>query len=276
MLQFTVNGQRCTYCGLCAADCPAQIITQAGKALPFIEPEQESSCLQCQHCLAICPTGAISILGKNPDDSFKLSPDSFPKFEQLALLVRGRRSIRQYKDENVNPELICRLLNTLANVPTGVNKRELTFNLIDDKVVMHRLREKVLAALVAAAAANRIPERFKYLREAPPAYYEHKNDIIFRGAPHALIVSAPHDAPCPNQDVTLALAYFELLAQSAGLGTVWWGMFTMILEVIPDLKPLFGLPRHHRYFAMLFGVPAINYPRTVQRDNAASIKRVEY
>src|SRR5450759_1910932 len=209
MLQFTVNEKLCSRCGLCAADCPARIIAQEGQVLPFISPEKEPLCLQCQHCLAICPTAAISILGKYPANSLPLSADSFPQFDQMARFVRGRRSIRQYKDENVDPALIKTLLATLANVPTGANKRALTFTVIDDKAVMHRLREKVLATLAAAGKAGRIPERFKYLQEVPPTYYEHKVDIIFRGAPHALVVSAPPDAPCPGEDVVLTLAYFE-------------------------------------------------------------------
>lgn len=274
MLQFTVNEKLCSRCGLCAADCPARIIAQEGQVLPFISPEKEPLCLQCQHCLAICPTAAISILGKYPANSLPLSADSFPQFDQMARFVRGRRSIRQYKDENVDPALIKTLLATLANVPTGVNKRDLTFTVIDDKAVMYRLRENVLKVLAAAAKAGRIPERLTYLQDAPSAYTEHSVDIIFRGAPHALIVSAPPDTPCPAEDVILALAYFDLLAQSARLGTVWWGMLKMVLETIPDLKALIGLPPRHRYFGMLFGIPAVHYPRAVQRDDAAIVKRV--
>lgn len=274
MLKFTVNEKLCTHCGLCAADCPARIITQEDRILPFIAPEKEPLCLQCQHCLAICPTAAISILGRNPDKSLPLSADSFPGFDQMALFLRGRRSIRKYKDENVDLALIRQLLAALANVPTGVNRRELTFTVIDDKAVMRRFRENVLAALVTANKAGRIPERFKYLQDAPPAFAEHNVDILFRGAPHALIVSAPPDAPCPSEDVILALAYFDLLAQSARLGTVWWGMLKMFLETLPDLKGLIGLPARHRYFGMLFGVPAVHYPRAVQRDDAAIVKRV--
>ncbi|MDD5676953.1 MAG: nitroreductase family protein [Kiritimatiellae bacterium] len=275
MLQFTVNEKLCTRCGLCAADCPARIITQEGKALPSIRPDQEAECLQCQHCLAICPTAAISILGRNPDNSLPLSADSFPRLDSMSRFIRGRRSIRKYKDENVDPALIRQLLATLANVPTGVNRRALTFTVIDDKAVMHRLRENVLAALATAIKAGRIPERLKYLQNAPPAYYERKEDILFRGAPHALVVSAPPDAPCPAEDVVLALAYFDLLAQSARLGTVWWGMLKMVLETLPDLKALIGLPPRQRYYyGMLFGIPAIHYPRTVQRDDAAVVKRV--
>lgn len=268
MLQFAVNPERCTRCGLCETDCPAQIIKQEGSALPRIEPDQEPLCYQCQHCLAVCPTAAISILGRNPADSLPLT--SLPTLDQVERFVRGRRSIRQYRDQNVDSILIKRLLTTLANVPTGVNRRELTFTLIDDRAVMGGIRTKVYQAL-ASAPPSRVPE---YLSSAATAYQDKGVDRVFRGAPHALVVSAPPEAPCPNQDVVLAVAYFEFLAQSAGLGTVWWGMMRSILEALPELKPLVCLPPDHVYYAMLFGVPAVRFARTVQRDDAAVIRRV--
>ena len=75
--------------------------------------------------------------------------------------------------------------------------------------------------------------------------------------------------------MSIALATFELLAASAGLGTVWCGMLKMALELAPDLKPLLDLPAEGvHYYPMLFGYPAVEYARTVQRDGAATIKRL--
>ncbi|MEI7437601.1 MAG: nitroreductase family protein [bacterium] len=272
MLDFTVDEKLCTRCGVCVRDCPSRIIAMADGNAPSIAPEQETACLQCQHCLAVCPTAAVGILGRKPADSLPLSTGSFPTLERMELLVRGRRSVRQYRDENVDPALLRRLLAAMANAPTGVNRHELTFTVIDDKDDLHRLREKVLAGL---AASTRIPERYGYLIQAGKAYHEHHNDIIFRGAPHAIFVSAPPDAPCPGQDVALSLAYFELLAQSAGLGTVWWGIAQMFFAVLPELKALVGIPPKHVYYAMLFGIPSVHYHRTVQRDNAAVVRHAK-
>lgn len=269
MLNFTVADELCTRCGLCVRDCPSRIITMDEGATPRIAPEKEAACIQCQHCLAICPTAAVGILGRQPAGSLPLAPDSFPPLDRMEHLVRGRRSVRHYRDENVDPALLRRLLAATANAPSGVNRRELTFHVIDDKDAMQRLREKVLAGL---AASTRIPERYGYLLEADKAYREQHIDIIFRTAPHALFISAPPDAPCPSQDVTLAMAYFELLAQSAGLGTVWWGIAQMVLMVLPEVKALIGIPPKHVYYAMLFGLPSVQYPRTVQRDDAAIVR----
>jgi nitroreductase/NAD-dependent dihydropyrimidine dehydrogenase PreA subunit len=255
-------------------DCPARIIAQKGKAVPNISAEKEPACLQCQHCLAVCPTGALSILGRNPEDSLSMSADSFPTLEQMTHLLRGRRSVRQYQDANVDPALLDQLLKTLSNTPTGINKGSLTFSVIADKSVMADFQQQVMTALTAAAAENRIPERFAYLHAATSWPYEYGVKLLFRTAPHALLVSAPPSTPCPEQDIASALATFDLLAQSAGIGTVWWGMLSMVLETVPELKSFWGLPADHRYYAMLFGIPSVRYARTVQRDDAAVIKTV--
>jgi nitroreductase len=89
-----------------------------------------------------------------------------------------------------------------------------------------------------------------------------------------LIVSSPPDGPCAQQDVVIALSYFELLAQSAGLGTVWCGYLHRLLELLPTNKSIFQIPAGHVYYAMLFGVPSVQYPRTVQRSGSAAIRTV--
>ena len=132
----------------------------------------------------------------------------------------------------MKPELIRQILATVANAPSAVNRRKLTFSVIDDKGTMQNLRERTIEGLTAAGKAGRIPEQFDYMKEAVFAYTQEKKDIIFRSAPHALIISAGPDTVCPAEDATLALAYFELLAQSAGLGTVWWGMFKIMISPI--------------------------------------------
>lgn len=274
MLDFRVRNERCTGCGLCVSDCPARIIEQDDNRRPFVASQSAENCLECQHCLAICPAGAISVFGLDPDASLPVSAEAWPDLVQMSHLLRGRRSVRHYRDENVATQLIDRLLATVANSPTGVNYRNLTFSVIDDRVKLQQFREKVMQALTKAAEEGRLAERFAYLQNAISAYVEHQADVIFRGAPHVLLVSASPQAPCAGEDVTIALSYFELLAQSAGLGTVWCGFLKLSLEAVPSLKPLFGLLPGQHYYPMLFGYPAISYARTVQRDKAATVKRL--
>jgi len=275
MLQFMVDDAKCTRCGQCVLDCPSRIIERTGNAVPFIRPENEERCIQCQHCLAVCPPAAVSIFGRDPARSLPLAADSFPDVEKMITLVRGRRSVRRYRDENVEPALLQRLLAALSNAASAINRRALTFSVIDDKAVMQQFRLKALNGLAEAGKAGRVPAQFAYLMQSVPAWFEQGVDMIFRGAPHFLVVSAGPESVCPQEDVSLALAYFELMAQSAGLGTVWCGMVKMTLEVLPALKETVGLTPGHYYYAMLFGVPSFRYARTVQRDDAARVHSIQ-
>nr|WP_320132041.1 nitroreductase family protein [uncultured Holophaga sp.] len=270
--QFHIDPELCTRCGLCVSDCPVRIISQEQKGIPFVEGPKESRCIHCQHCLAVCPVAALSIDGLQPADSQPTT--GLPSFEAMDHLVRSRRSIRHYRRENVDPALLSRILASLAHVPTGTNAQQLTFRLIDDLGVMERFRQQTIEALIRADAAGDIPDRYVVLRNAHQAFTKYGIDILFRGAPHLLVVSAPPHVSTPQQDVDLALATFELLAQSAGLGTVWSGFACYALETAPELKTLLGLPRDHAYYAMPFGLPAVRHPRTVQREHSAEIHRV--
>jgi len=275
MLEFVVDGARCTRCGQCVRDCVAKIITQTDADVPCIRTEDEANCIRCQHCLAVCPEAAVSILGLRPADSQPLKEDSFPALDKMLTLVRGRRSVRQYLDENVDPGLLRQLLETLGNAPTGVNRRALTFAVIDDKETMRRFRAKAYDLIAEAVSSGRVPgHHMSFLQEVSSAWREKAEDTIFRGAPHLLAVSAGPDAVCPQEDVTLALAYFELMAQCAGLGTVWCGLAKWAMEAVPELKEVAGIPPDSGYYVMLFGVPAVRYPRTVQRDGAGSVRRI--
>jgi nitroreductase/NAD-dependent dihydropyrimidine dehydrogenase PreA subunit len=275
MLQFMVDQAKCTRCGQCKFDCPSRIIEQAGFAKPFILPENEERCIKCQHCLAVCPTAAISIFGRDPAQSLPLTASSFPDLEKMITLVRGRRSVRRYRDENVDPALLQRLLAALPNAPSGINRRAVSFSVLDDKDGMKRFRLKALNGLAAADKAKRVPAQFAYLMQAVPAWFNEGADMIFREAPHMLVASAAPESVCPEEDVNLSLAYFELMAQSAGLGTVWCGMAKMTLEILPELKESVGLKPGQFYYAMLFGVPSFRYARTVQRDDAARVHRIQ-
>ncbi len=274
-LNFTVDKAKCTRCGTCVSDCASNIIEKSGRSFPRVDPGQEENCLECQHCLAVCPAGAISVFGLKPEDSLELKAGLLPSFEAESRLVRGRRSVRRYQSGNVSPDLIRRILAATAHAPTGVNTRSLCFTLIDDEQVMKRFRGQLMDKLHEALQAGRTSGGLDFLADEVAEYRKSGADGILRGAPHALIVSTASSAPCAAENVTIALAYFELLAQSAGLGTVWCGMLKIALEAIPELKALLGLPPDHSYYCMLFGHPAVHYERTVQRDNEAAVKHVK-
>ena len=53
-----IDKEKCIGCGLCAGDCLGKAISlESGKA------EMIKGCFMCGHCVAICPTEAVSFVG---------------------------------------------------------------------------------------------------------------------------------------------------------------------------------------------------------------------
>ncbi len=266
MIQFRVDEKRCTQCGECEIDCPAGII----KLTDYPAILDEKGCLKCLHCFAVCPTGAISILGKDPDESTSLE-GNMPDPGRLETLIKGRRSIRRYSDNDLPAALIDELLDIACHSPTGVNAQGVLFTVVKERAVMNKLREEVMAQLAIQKKNGQLSggSVWQYIRHAIKVWQEKVEDIIFRGAPHLLITSVPKINPCPLQDTHIALTTFQLMAHARGVGTVWDGLFMMALSVCPDLIKRLGIPEDHVVgYAMAFGEPAVEYHRTVQRGPA--------
>ncbi len=268
MLGFQVDRQKCTRCGECIADCPARIIAMAD-GLPAIAANKETSCYRCQHCLAVCPTGALSILGLKPENSQSLAGRRLDP-GQMELLIKGRRSVRRFKDENLDPALLQHLLEVAWHAPTGVNARQVRFTVVDDKAKLAKLRAEVMAGLSRLVDGNALPERLQFFADFVRLWKEKGVDTLFRHAPHFLVASAPAAVATPVPDCLIALSYFDLFAQANGVGTVWDGLAKWtICDLVPEALKTLGIPDDHVVgYAMAFGKPAVRYARTVQHTRA--------
>lgn len=275
MLHFRLDKNLCISCGACARDCLPQVIRMTDQ-YPAVSNEEQ--CMRCLHCLAVCPTGAISILNHTPAQSRALK-GNYPTPDQLETLFKGRRSVRQYRKKNVDPLLLKEVLDAASQAPTGGNSRKLLVTVIDDIKVMNAFREDVYRQLGELTAHKRMPEnpRQKFFTAAPELWKKEHKDGIFRHAPHCVLVSNAKDATCVEQDPLIYLSYFELLAQTRGLGTLWCGLLYWCLRlVLPEFLPRLGIPETHTLgYAMLFGYPAVSYHRTVEHG-PAQIRRVAW
>jgi NAD-dependent dihydropyrimidine dehydrogenase PreA subunit len=271
-LQFTIDLDLCIQCGACIDDCPFHII-EMSPDYPALNPTRIHHCIQCQHCLAVCPTGALSILGFKPENSLPL-PESLPSAQQMAALIRGRRSMRRFLPDPLDAGVIDHLLRTVANAPTGKNNRQCLFTVIEDPATMETFRRETMEGLRSAVIEKRLSEGQGYFRHVVSAW-DQGRDIIFRNAPHLLMVSVPSTVTTPDADALIAMSYFELLAASMGIGTLWNAMIRWaISEISTDMYQRLGIPADHvKGYVLLFGKPAVQYHRTVQRDEV-QINRV--
>lgn len=265
-LQFAVDKELCVGCEECVEDCPFGLL-EMNDGLPTLTAENEQMCIQCQHCFAVCSTGALSVLGKEPAAS-QFSEEQLPTAKQMSLLMKGRRSVRRYKQEQVSPEDISFLLETTSYAPTAVNNRQVMFTVIEDMDVMDKLRTEVYAAIETKVQNGTMPEGMEFYLDLIAKAQATGRDAIFQGAPHMVIASSPKESPAPEADCFIALSYFELLAASMGLGALWCGLAKWTLMAIaPEVLARLNIPKTHEVvYMMVFGKPALDYPRTIQLD----------
>ncbi len=270
MHRFKVDNTACTRCGRCVATCSRGALSLNNEAGIVIDTTR---CYECQHCFAVCPQAAISIFGLNPElDSTDFEVSDLPDRQSLELLLRARRSVRSYRQQNIDQETILRLLHTVANAPTAMNNRGLVFDVIGSLEKMHRFREHLMQSLVEYSQEVGFTPEQQILAVSTREWLNSRKDLIFRTAPHLLIISADRDNPVASlHDVIIALSYFELLATAHGIGTTWCGRLKYALELLPSYKKDIMSNQTSDYYCMLFGLPAVHFMRTVNRDNAARI-----
>lgn len=254
-----IDEEKCIHCAKCVKDCVAGNLELNEQKIPQWTKDGENRCIKCQHCFAICPTGALSILNKNPQDA-----DSILEFddENILNLIKSRRSIRYYKQQNIDSTKRNKLKDMLKWTPTGCNFHELHFSIIDDIEVMNDFRNTVNSRIIKSLKIkpiNKLLNKFSKYRDA----FINGEDVIFRNAPHMIVVSTPISAPCANIDPIIALSYFELYAHSLNIGTLWCGFATICFTLFPDLCEYIKVPDGYKVsYVMLFGDKDVNYQRT--------------
>ena len=257
-----IDRNKCIRCGACVRDCIVGILKPDADGFPVLASDLAKSCLNCQHCLAVCPQGAVKCHGVKPEQCADIGP--LPEPARMFNLLRQRRSIRQFEDENLPPDVLAQLKASLAWSPTGCNDHRLFFAMIEDKAEMEFFRSemtRVLKLLIRTGLMRLVYPGYK--RYAQDIF--NGRDIIFRHAPHMIIAATPKNAMCKEADPWIALSYFDLFAQSFGVGTCWCGFGLYSFRWNRKIRRRLNLPPGYKVGAvMLFGKPAVRYARATQ------------
>lgn len=250
----------CIGCGKCVKDCVAHnIILKDGKA------EVKRECFLCGHCVAVCPKAAVSTseydmaeVEEYEKDGFSINP------ETLLHAIKFRRSIRDYKEQKIEPEKIEKLIQAGRFTATAKNNQGCHFILVQQE--LDYLKELVWDYIDEATnvPVRELPQEllpffsFKRQRKANPA-----DDFLFRNAPAVLYITSDWDL-----DAGLAAQNIELMAVSEGLGALYDGYLQRISDKNEKLKSWLGIEGETIKACMLLGYPNITYSRTAPRREA--------
>ena len=264
---FKVDVEKCIGCEQCIKDCSlSEIYLKEEKA--YIKNER---CSKCGHCIGICPVDAVytddydmSEVKTYKKEEFAISP------ENLLNAIKFRRSVRRFKNKEVEREKIEQIIEAGRFTATSSNSQSVSFTVINndlDKIrnlAYETLRKKGEEILSNSNESNNGYQRYaKYWINMHDAYKKdpQNNDKLFFNAPSVIVVSAEKEI-----DAALASSNMELMTNVLGLGTCFIGFFVIATAENKELLDLLQIKENKKIISsMVIGYPGMKYQRTVPR-----------
>jgi len=283
---ISLNPELCTDCLECRNVCPDYVfaVTSAdgrSRKLHLRYPEQ---CCACGHCIAVCPSAALSHPDLPPEGFVPLAQADIEPEEMQALLL-SRRSIRHYRPETVPDEKIEMLLLGATHAGTSSNGQTEGFIVIRDRATLKRLELLVVDTLWRAGfrflggtgIVSRLLAR-KYgpelIRQYRPYHgiFKHRREngelegAVFRNAPVVIVAHGLRANQLAGANCALALRNVELLAATMGLGTCWVGFLVAAASRSRKIGDGIGLERDRQILgALMLGYPGEQYHASIPR-----------
>ncbi|WP_319370737.1 nitroreductase family protein [uncultured Ilyobacter sp.] len=267
---MTVNEEKCIGCGLCVEDCfPRDIEIIGGKARI-----NNVTCFKCGHCIAVCPVNAVKTDEYDMSEVIEYDKEKFHvDSDNLMNFIKFRRSIRQFKNKEVETEKISKIIEAGRFTETAGNIQDVSYIVIRDG--LQELRKMTLESLNSIGKkllSNITPENTMYVKYAKlwvgmyKKYLENPDgeDSLFFNAPVVILVVA-------NIQVNgvLASSNMEIMANSLGLGALFSGFFVRAATGNEEIRKFLNLKEGKEITTcMIVGCPNIEYKRTVPRKPA--------
>lgn len=244
-----INFDKCIGCGLCSKICPAYNIKIVDKKANTIL----NKCIECGQCFAVCPQKAVSIEGY---DDIPVEKTTLSKInpQELLELIRFRRTIRQFKQEQVPKEVIEQILEAGRLTHTAKNMQDVSF------VVLEKEKDRVEKM---AVKLFRKVKPFAGLFNPMVRNAKIDDHFFFFNAPLVIVILAKD-----KTNGILASQNMEFIAETNGLGVLFSGFFTMAVNASPKIRKAIKVPKHKKVaMTLVLGYPRVKYLRSTPHKN---------
>jgi len=289
--EIRIELTKCSGCGSCVSVCKAFNLVIIDKKVALSSTNQ-FGCIGCGHCMAICTTGTIKIIGReiSPEDLFELPPkEIMASYEQLLGIFQGRRSIREFKDREIKPEIVEKILNASVTAPMGIPPSDVNILVLNgvektrafakdfSKYLkgMKYLTSDLFLAVMRPIWGKENDETFRgFMKPLFDIYInkmENGENYINYDAPLAMyFYGSPYSDPA---DPIVAATYSMIAAETLGLGTVMLGA---VHPFIQNGRKAEKFRRDHKIkykskegLFVAFGYPAVKYTKGIKRTFAS-------
>lgn len=254
-----IEQAKCTGCGQCANDCVASNISLLdGKA------QSSGPCILCGHCVAVCPSEAVSIPEYDMEDVELCDQARFGfEIDTFVHTVKCRRSIRQYTGQPVERAKLEHIIQAGRYTATGSNSQSCRFIVVQDS--LPALKD-ILWDGIDTAVQNQpdaFPAGLLASLQRFTAMRAQGTDYLFRDAPAVLYIAS--ESPV---DAALAAQNMEMAAISQGLGVLYNGFLVYAAQLNPAACEWLDVQKKPIAVCMLLGYPKVAYRRSAPRKAA--------
>lgn len=283
--EVIINHELCNLCGLCVKVC---------KGIPlYVEDNQIKvdqsilfGCIGCGQCAAVCPRKCIVVEGRelSSQDLIDLPPrEERSNYEQLLALLIARRSNRMFKNREVEPELVQKIIDAVSTAPMGLPPSEVEILVLpgfarvrefaEDMVGVFKSKKwifsPIMLGLMRPFIGKEAYDLMKTFAAPLPDFFAEKmalgEDWLLYGAPLAMYF---HASPTSDPiDFAVAGTYAMLAAESLGLGTCMIGSIAPFLKYTTKINKKYDIPTGNNHGIMvIFGYAEFKYTRGIHRS----------
>ena len=280
MIEIKRLDDKCTNCMLCVRDCIAAVWREVdGRP----EPVAPLSCSFCSHCLAVCPSGAIShslldVTQIVPVNKKNLNAEAYRN------TVVSRRSLRHFKKKPVPREVLQDIIDCARYSPTASNSQNVEYIVVTNPEIIEKTARHIfdmavrLQGWINSRLGKALLEFFKntkvviglnrYLGNMD--YYREQTrsgrDFVLHRAPVLILICAPKRTSFAVDNCAIVATNISNYAHTLGLGSCHVGFLTVSLRYSRRLRKMLKLPAKRQAGACLvLGYPAFTHSNTASR-----------
>jgi len=282
--EVIIDYEHCNSCGLCVKVCKGAPLYMEDRRV-CIDQSRLFGCIACGQCVCVCPLNCITVTGRDlsADDIIDIpTKERKATYTQLFDLMLARRSVRNFKDREVERHVVENIVAAASTAPMGIPPSDVGILVFQGRDKVKAFRKDLLGALkswkkMMSPAMMAIMRPFigkenyssfkSFVIPAIDIYIEMDKkgeDWFFYDAPLALYFYAA--ATSDLADPYIAATYAMLAAESLGLGSCMLGFTGYAMKYSKRLKRKYKLPNKMQPgICVIFGYPAFNYHKALRR-----------
>ena len=281
---ISIKSEACIRCRRCERACPAGIFAwEDGK----MQVQKEQYCIRCGHCADICPSKAVvhTLFPESTMHDYALN--DLPSPDQVALLLKARRSNRAFTARPVPQESLKRIIEAAYAAPTAQNTRNIQVVAVTDPELLERisaltvdtfahavkpLENPLLKCLLHKKMAQ-VYAMIPKLKAMHRKFHEGKGDPVLHRAKAVLFFCAPPQSRYGCADSNLAYQNASLMAESLGVAQFYTGFVLsgMKQDRKDRIHKMLHLTNVKIFAGMALGMPEFRFERYTDREHTNAI-----